>query len=388
MSSKYTIKQILADHWGSFLLENPNVRPVVRTEVQKAIHCGDPDFGCSLYVCPDCGAYKFVPFRCHCRFCNTCGTAYQADRADAISFKLINCRHRHVVFTIAEELRPYFRKDRRLLHVLFRSAAQVFSDWFYSQNHKEDFRPGMVTALHTFGRDLKWNPHIHMLITEGAAGKITEWKKFRHFPYTMLRKKWMTALLANMKASLDPGVFSLPQFNALVSSLYRKYPDGFYVNAPSKDEFNSPMAVAEYITRYIGRPVMAQSRITAYDGTHVTYWYRRHEDNQTVSLTEHAHDFIKKLIIHIPEKGFNMLRYYGLYAMPDKASEKLVHLMKRHLRSSIRVMQRWVFRTELSFRHDPLKCPCGGYMEFKDIYIPNPDAHAPPSVLKYAHYSC
>ena len=204
----------------------------------------------------------------------------------------------------------------------------------------------------------------------------------------MLRKKWMAALLANMKAALDPGVFPVSAFNALVSFLYKRYPDGFYVNAPSKEAFSSPMAVARYITRYIGRPVMAQSRITAYDGTSVTYWYQRHEDDGIVYKTEHAHEFIKELIIHIPEKVFNMLRYYGLYGMPDKDTGILIHLMKRHFRMHVRIMQRWVFRTELSFHRDPLKCPCGGYMEFKDIYIPNPSAHAPPSMLNYAHHSC
>lgn len=385
MSSKFTIKEILSDHWESFTLNYPNIRSVVNTEVLKVIGCGNPDNGCSLYVCPDCGSYKFVPFRCHCRFCNTCGTAYQTDRADSIAFKLINCKHRHVVFTIAEELRPYFRKDRSLLHVLFRSAAQVFSDWLYDQNHKEHFTAGMVVALHTFGRDLKWNPHIHMLITEGACGKFTPWKKFKHFPFTMLRKKWMTTLLSNMKEALSPDLFSLSQFNDLVSFFYHKYTDGFYVNAPAKEDFNSPMAVAGYITRYIGRPVMAQSRITDYDGNNVTYWYQRHEDNETVFVTEHAHKFIARLIIHIPEKGFNMLRYYGLYAMPEKKTDKLVHLMQRHLRNFARMKRYWALRIELSFHHDPLKCPCGGYMEFKDIYLPHCTAHSPPSMLNYAY---
>ena len=386
MSAKFTIKEIFADHWDSFLLENPNVRPVVNSEVRKVIGCGDPDNGCAFYVCPDCGAYKFVPFRCHSRFCNTCGTAYQADRADSIVRKLINCKHRHIVFTISEELRPYFRKDRTLLHVLFRSAAQVISDWLYNQNHKEHFSAGMVVSLHTFGRDLKWNPHIHMLITEGASGKFTDWKRITHFPFTMLRKKWRTTLLSNVKDALNTDVFSISEFKALVSYLYRKYPEGFYVNAPSKEDFDSPMAVAKYITRYIGRPVMAQSRITNYDGSNVTYWYQRHEDNETIFKTEHAYEFIKKLIIHIPEKGFNMLRYYGLYAMPDKRTEKLVRFVKSHLHKAMKIKQLWLFRIELSFNHDPLKCPCGGYMEFNSIYVPNSPTHPPPDVLKYAQY--
>nr|WP_243155616.1 transposase [Dorea formicigenerans] len=29
-------------------------------------------------------------------------------------------------------------------------------------------------VLHTFGRDLKWNPHIHCLISEG--GLVLEYK--------------------------------------------------------------------------------------------------------------------------------------------------------------------------------------------------------------------
>lgn len=186
--SKFTIKEIFLDHWDSFLSIYSNVRPIVDKEVRKVIGCGDPNNGYAFYVCPDCGAYKFIPFRCHSRFCNTCGHSYQANRADAIARKLINCTHRHIVFTIAQELRPYFLKDRSLLHVLFRSSAKVISDWLYSQNHKESFSAGMVVSLHTFGRDLKWNPHIHMLITEGAVGKFTKWKRINYFPFTMLRK--------------------------------------------------------------------------------------------------------------------------------------------------------------------------------------------------------
>lgn len=385
MSAKFTIQEILSDHWDSFVPSHPNIRSVVIKEVTRVIGCGDPNNGCAFYVCPDCGAYKFVPFRCHSRFCNTCGTAYQADRAASISRKLIHCNHRHIVFTIAEELRSYFRKDRNLLHVLFRSAAQVIQDWLCNQNHSEHFSAGMVVALHTFGRDLKWNPHIHMLITEGASGKFTEWKKINYFPYVMLRKKWRTTLLANMKTAMNPKIFDLRNFNTLISKLYQLYPEGFYVNAPSKEDFNSPMTVAKYITRYIGRPVMAQSRITDYDGENVTYWYQRHEDNKIVHVTEHAHEFIEKLIIHIPEKSFNMLRYYGLYAMPDKRTSKLIRLVRIHSHSAERFSRLWAVRIEIAFHKDPLKCPCGGYMEFENIYVPHSRTHPPPPMLQYAY---
>ena len=139
MTASFTITQILSDHWDSFQLKYPNIRSVVSYEIQRVLACGDPRNGFSLYECPRCLRKRFVPFRCHSRFCSTCGAAYQDNRAASIEEKLINCRHRHVVFTIAQELRPYFRKYRALLHVLFRSAAQVIQDWALAQNKKNSF---------------------------------------------------------------------------------------------------------------------------------------------------------------------------------------------------------------------------------------------------------
>lgn len=36
-------------------------------------------------------------------------------------------------------------------------------------------------------------------------------------------------------------------------------------------------------------------------------------DNEEVIETIHAYEFIKKLIIYIPEKNFKMIRYFGIY---------------------------------------------------------------------------
>ncbi len=44
--------------------------------IDKMINCGDPSFGGTMYGCPHCGKLKFVPFRCHSRFCPTCGNKY------------------------------------------------------------------------------------------------------------------------------------------------------------------------------------------------------------------------------------------------------------------------------------------------------------------------
>ena len=196
--SKFKIKDIFNDHWYSFLEDNPNlnIRPVVYEEVEKMMGCGSLSNGYAVYTCDHCSNYLYVPFTCKSRFCCSCGTKNTLDRADTIARKSINCPHRHITFTIHQALWPLFQKDRTLLNLLFDAVSSTILSWFYDKNHKENFTPGFISTLHTFGRDLKWNPHIHVLITEGASGNFTLWKKFEVFPYTMLRNRFQTTLLS------------------------------------------------------------------------------------------------------------------------------------------------------------------------------------------------
>jgi len=172
-SSKFKIKDIFADHWSNFVKDNPdlNIRPVVFHEVERMMSCGSFSNGYSVYTCEnnDCDNYLYVPFTCKSRFCSSCGVNYSLDRADTIAAKCINCNHRHITFTISDIIWPLFQENRSLLHLLFRAVENTLLSWFYELNKSESFIPGFVSTLHTFGRDLKWNPHIHTLITEGAC---------------------------------------------------------------------------------------------------------------------------------------------------------------------------------------------------------------------------
>jgi len=369
--SKFTIKQIFKDNWSEFLETGTPIRPVVLHEVQKIMNCREPSLGYSLYFCEHCNKFKYVYFTCKSRFCNSCGMKYQEDRALNISSKLINCTHRHIVFTIPEELRVFFRKDRSLLNVLFTAASQTILSWFHNLNKSEAFKPGIISVLHTFGRDLKWNPHIHMLVTEGASGNSSVWRVVKHIPFVMLRKKWQTSLLFLLEQSLGKDAF-----RKIKNRLYASNKDGFYVHA--KSNFDSKYDVVNYIIRYTGRPVMAQSRILNYDGNTVSFWYQRHEDNQKVTETIPVFDFIKRLIVHIPESQFKMIRYYGLYAKKYKFHSLIRKKTKDSYLKIKRLLSHWRERILTSFKYDPLKCSCGNFMIFVEFFVPSSVANSPP----------
>jgi len=136
-------------------------RASVLENVDRMINCGDSSYGGVMYGCKDCGTLKYVPFRCHSRFCPSCGNMYSIDRTTAMSAKILNCTHRHCVFTIPEELRHFFLEDRSLLNCLFTAVRSVILRMFHKINKSELFTPGFICVLHTFGRSLHWNPHIH-----------------------------------------------------------------------------------------------------------------------------------------------------------------------------------------------------------------------------------
>ena len=62
------LQDIFKDHYEE-MIYTLHPRSSVIENVEKMIYCGDPSFGGAMYGCPKCGKLKFVPFRCHSRFC-------------------------------------------------------------------------------------------------------------------------------------------------------------------------------------------------------------------------------------------------------------------------------------------------------------------------------
>lgn len=336
-------------------------RQTVIENVDRMIHCGDPSFGGAMYACPHCGNLKFVPFRCKSRFCPTCGVKYCQERSTSMSFKLIHCSHRHCVFTIDEELRHFFLEDRSLLNCLFHAVRSVVLRMFHNINKSKNFVPGFICVLHTFGRPLEWNPHIHCLITEGGFSDDGFWRVVKHFNYMLLRKSFQTALLNELEHQIGPS------FKKIKALIYRKDKNGFYVYA--KLNLCDPNTVVKYISRYLGRPVIALNRIDSYDGESVTFHYNRHEDDVYVEKTLPVLDFMRILIQHIPEKNFKMTRYYGLYARYRKKDKSLYKAIHKSRHKLFRSFTKWRTNILLSFGYDPLSCPkCKHEMLLMELY--------------------
>ena len=363
---KGKIKTILEDHWNGFLKIYENkIRDNVKKEVEKVLKCKDTKYGFIELKCDKCNTTKKIGFTCKSRFCTSCGKIYTDNWIDNMLGNLINVKHRHIVFTIPEELRKFFGIDRQRLKILPKCAARAVTSWMHSLNKKEEFTPGIVTVIHTFGRDLKWNPHVHMMVTEGGKGNITEWRHIRHISYESLRKRWQKILLDEVTSISG----NTKEVKLIKNKLYKEKDKGFYVYA--KTEIKSAKTAAKYVGRYVGRPAISESRILKYDGKNVTYKYTRHEDNKVIVETVHVYEFIKRIIRHIPEKNFKMIRYFGIYSRRSKCKVNFIKMIDKMVLSIRKSIANWENRILAITGVDPCKCPnCNNKMRFHDIVYP------------------
>lgn len=358
------LSEIFSDYWDSFLdyAESHNIiiRDVVKRDVSKMIACKTKTLGYSCFKCPTCGNQKFVYHSCKSRFCNSCGIKYSKQRSLSIQSKLIDCKHRHLVFTISDFLWPIFLEDRNRLNLMFKAVSLTLNSWYKEKYKSISLTPGYILTLHTFGRDDKWNVHIHCLLSEYALSNISE-KKMDFIPFDMLRKRFQTILLSLLEKDIGPS------FKSLKNKVYSLSKNGFYVRA-KKSEFPESKKAISYVLRYCGRPCFAQYRIIDIDNNNfISFFYQRHEDDKFVVEKIHIFEFIARLIRHIPEPQFKMIRYYGFYS---SHSHKLIKscrmLINKEKLSFLKSKNKWRNLILFSFGNDPLQCNvCKSTMKFE-----------------------
>ena len=364
------IKRIFQDHWEEFLRQRKDeipedMQPSVIEAVSKMLRCGTKEMGYAIYLCPNCRQHpeKVVFFTCKSRFCTSCGKAYVDDWVDKMSTQILDVSHRHLVFTIPEQLRARIYWNRELLKILSDTAAKVVME------NVQNATAGIITVVHTFGRDLGFNPHVHVLMTEGGLNDDGNWINVNFLSYSKLRKQWQYHLLIQLRKHLP----ETKGVSGLIDKLFVKYPNGFYVNAETK--MDDAQKAAKYVGRYIARPAIAESRIQGYDGETVTFSYEDHETGETKSEILPVLQFIGRLVMHIPMKGYQMVKRYGLYARHIRpAFRKALELLrkaKQLLLSFFTKKVTWRQRIINSFRKDPLLCPvCGAEMELWFVWHP------------------
>jgi hypothetical protein len=375
---KNVFKQIFRDGWDDFKRTHPRYESADEV-VQKMLGCGDPAKGHALYVCPDCQARRLVAFSCKSQFCLSCAKVYGEAWVETVQAMLHpGVTYRHLILTVPEGLRPLIYQHAAELLSGLMQVAHTAIDAAVAQAKRQAVRLGYIVVLQTAGRSASYNPHLHILLTDGGLRSDGKWQRLGYVPYDLLHRTWQTQVLELISTRLAGDV----QAQAVVAEMRRRYPKGFVAHLQG-NVLPRLKQLTRYLVKYVVSPPLALSRIIAYDRecARVTYWYRDHlkQGKKTVE-TVSRETFIGRMVQHILPKGFVRLRYYGLQASCSlkKVRAQLLELFEVAEQQVLPLYEgasvsRVGYRERMraAFGRDPLLCGrCGQEMWLWQIWHP------------------
>jgi hypothetical protein len=373
---KQTFKQMFRDHWDAFKLACPLYNTSYHDEVvQKMLNCGDPDkMGFAQYRCTFCGDIRRIAFSCKSSFCLSCCKVYTDRWADFIGRRMLpGVTYRHIVLTVPDFLHPWFyRNPGKLLSPFMRAGNACLLDVF-ATSAGVPLDIGSIIVLQTAGRSGNYNPHLHILVTEGGITKQSTWKSVSYIPFEVIHRKWQYYLLNMLRENISD-----PRINADIDRAWTKYPKGLVAFVDKGEVPPGGQGLAIYLAKYVVSPPISVRRIQHYDGKTVKYWYRDHRSGQIEYATLPVLRFIGRMIQHILPKGFQRIRYYGLHGNVryEKVRTQLAKILPHDLPANtrgFRVLPRKPFVQLFleTFDRNPLICPrCHQIMELELIYHP------------------
>jgi hypothetical protein len=191
-------------------------------------------------------------------------------------------------------------------------AVQQAMDALVARTKRQAIKLGYIVVLQTAGRSASYNPHLHVIVTDGGLRADGRWQRLGYLPYGLLHRIWQTQVLELISTRLA----GHQQAQALVTELRQRYPKGFVAHLQG-NVLPRMRQLTRSLVKYVVSPPMALSRIIAYDRERgsVTYWYRDHlKQGKKTTETVSRETFIGRMVQHILPKGFQRIRYYGLQA--------------------------------------------------------------------------
>ena len=368
------LQQVLRNHGRQALLALAGRIPAcvweaARDALERMRVCRTAEGGFVRLRCDTCGHRKTLAFSCKSRLCPSCGWLHAQRFVESVQARLIKCRYRHLVFSVPRELRPMFFWHRELLPLACHAAAAATLECFQGLCRQHRLLPGMVATCHTFGRNLHFHVHVHLLVTEGALQLGGVWQPVHFFPAREYRQRWQYYLLTKLRKALPADQAA----QRTIGRLFRKYPTGFIVNVETS--YRSVRLALNYCCRYLARPPIGERRILHYDGRHVTFQYKDYKTGRQEQERCGAERFVGLLLQHVLPRYARNIHYYGLYRpqarrrwfeQARRASQYPQNIGGEAARSLS-----WRERIMLAFKIDPVLCPnCGTPMVVHDIHWP------------------
>lgn len=321
------IQEILNKGLEEYLEKNKEIG--YKQKVVKAIrNCKTEKMGAHKYVCDECGYEEIAYNSCRNRHCPNCQMTKKIKWIEARKEEVLNVKYYHVVFTIPSEIYNIaYQNQEKMYKILFKASSETLQELAKDKKYLGG-EVGFFSILHTWGQNLMYHPHVHIVVTGGGLTETNKWiekkedffipvrvmsKVFRgKFLYYMKREK--LEFFNKMKEFENPVIY-----NELIQNLYQK---DWVVYC--KEPFKNAESVIQYLGKYTHRVAISNERIVGIEGEEVKFKWRDYKDNNEMKeMKISIEEFIRRFMMHILPPNFMKIRYYGILGNRNKKKKLL-----------------------------------------------------------------
>ena len=286
--------------------------PSHRRTIQHIVTCRTSRLGGSLYRCPSCERKHYSYHSCGDRHCPRCGADAAERWAQVQCARIPRLPCFLLTFTVPHgPLGALIRSHQNDLYRLLFSASQQALKKLAADPRHLGAQPGMLAVLHTWGRDIGYHPHVHMLVPAGGLDARGRWIRTR-YPNFLVPVK---ALSKIFRAKFRDGLKELDLFDTLPPEVWQK---GWVVHC---EPAGRGPELIRYLARYIHRVALSNRSVVSVKNDRVTFRYRPVHTKTEKTMTLPAHSFMARFLQHVLPKRFAKVRYYGF--LHPRCSAKL-----------------------------------------------------------------
>jgi hypothetical protein len=312
-----TLQSIFSEHFARYA----HTHTLHLRELRAAsaiMNCYTAALGGRVLSCP-AGHYSVTSYNaCRHRSCPKCADRPRQQWVHTELQRLLPCEHYHAVFTLPHDFIALWAFNRQRMNtLLFDCARHSLLELCADERHL-GAKPGVLMALHTWGRTLSQHPHVHCLVSGGGVNAQGQWRRCRQdylVPVKALAALFRGKLLHHIKHDIDAQRLRLPphqdaqHWRACIKAQYRKH-----WNVELAPPYAHGRGVALYLARYVKGGPLPSDRHLDHDGQCVSLGYTDHRDQRAKTLRLDAQEFIARVLWHAPPARQHMVRHCGLYA--------------------------------------------------------------------------
>lgn len=313
---KAEIATVIENFLPELLDQKPLLNHHLRT-LYALQRCRTEAMGGRVENCIQCGHEQIIYNSCRNRHCPKCGSIDREKWLVKREADLLPVNYMHVVFTLPDKLNTLFLHHQAdCYNILFRVVNQVIMG--FAANPKFlDARMGYTAILHTWGQNLQYHPHLHLVVPAGGITRNNKWKPSKGdgsflFPVEQLSRVFRAQMVEALREYVKTKAIKIEAglFNSLFTREWVVY---------AKPPFAGPKQVLSYLGRYTHRVAISNNRILLVNDKQVTFsWRNYHQNYKQIITTMKGANFLKRFSLHILPPGFTRIRHYGFLSPAAK----------------------------------------------------------------------